>query len=298
MPTNEPRAVTLTAEEVAGQKLALLHACEIISHVNAKYPEDMDDADFQKALSILDAAETRGWSLSNKGDHPAKYPISHTIWTDEGKKLRGWRVVGRRGVYWMVAEEVNFTTGEIISWEYLNTIAQCCIQALQENSILAAAEARAREEKEQSEQDAAIMAERRRDGVLWHGFYRVSADSGTWMQRSRIVASDKPMVWPHGWCVRFENYRTDKADGYWEEAEPDDWIDILGALFKDLASAPPAASGPTDAEIGDALDKAVEDLKDYAHDIYDADLDGYIADVRKAANAARAALRSAKEAGR
>lgn len=124
-----------------------------------------------------------------------------------------------------------------------------CATITRIRAILAAAEARAREEKDQVEQDAAIMAERRRDGVLWHGFYRVSTDSGTWMQRSRIVASDKPIVWPHGWCVRFENYRTDKADGYWEEAEPDDWIDILGALFKDLASAPPAASGPTDAEL-------------------------------------------------
>ena len=128
--------------------------------------------------------------------------------------------------------------------------------------ILAAAEARAREENDQTEQDAAIMAERRRDGVLWHGFYRVSADSGTWIQRSRIVASDKPVMWPHGWCVRFENYRTDKADGYWEEAEPDDWIDILAAMFKDLAKAPPAAPGPTDAE-HPTLDSLAAEIREW-----------------------------------
>ena len=152
------------------------------------------------------------------------------------------------------AIQVNATTVA----HYGEGFASCGINALR---ILAAAEARARE-KAQAEQDAAIMAERRRDGVLWHGFYRVSADSGTWIQRSRIVASDKPVMWPHGWCVRFENYRTDKADGYWEEAEPDDWIDILGAMFKDLAKAPPAAPGPTDAE-HPTLDSLAAEIREW-----------------------------------
>lgn len=258
MPTNEPRAVTLTAEEVAGQKLALLHACEIISHVNAKYPEDMDDADFQKALSILDAAETRGWSLSNKGDHPAKYPISHTIWTDEGKKLRGWRVVGRRGVYWMVAEEVNFTTGEIISWEYLNTIAQCCIQALQENSILAAAEARAREENQTLDSLAAEIRE-------WQ--------DATFPTATAASAAKHLLSEAHELVA--------------QPTDPEEMADIFLLVI--------AVANKAGVNLAEAA--AAKLAKNKARKWGKPNADGYVEHV-KDDDAARAALRSAKEAGR
>jgi len=135
--------------------------------------------------------------------------------------------------------------------------------------VLDAAEARAKEEADGEEAsrklDAEILGERRRNGVMWHGFYRVSTDERSWIQRARIVRNEKPEA-VSGWPVRFE---LERPDGSWVIAADDEHFDVLCALFVDLERGTTQATGatrrPSPSDDGKLASRIVEGiLKDLA----------------------------------